>query len=62
MTLPAIHPSLVAVLADRPHVSLSHLTVEEWETILDQATPHGLIHLLQGFPGLPASLEEQVHQ
>ncbi len=62
MTLPAIHPSLVAVLADRPHVSLSHLTAEEWETILDQATPHGLMHLLQGFPGLPASLEERVHQ
>ena len=62
MTLPASHPSLVAVLADRPHVSLSHLTAEEWETILDQVSTHGLMYLLQGFSGLPASLEEQVHQ
>jgi len=62
MTLPASHPSLVAVLADRPHVSLSHLAAEEWETILDQVSTHGLMYLLQGFSGLPASLEERVHQ
>ena len=62
MTIPAIHPSLVAVLADRPHVSLSHLTAEKWETILDQASTHGLMYLLQGFSGLPAPLKERVHQ
>ncbi len=62
MTLSAIHPSLVSVLADRPHVSLSHLTAEKWETILDQASTHGLMYLLQGFSGLPAPLKERVQQ
>ncbi|MCZ6529475.1 MAG: nucleotidyltransferase family protein [Chloroflexi bacterium] len=34
----------------------------EWKTILDQASTHGLTHWLQGFPGLPASLQERVSQ
>ena len=62
MKLQTIHPSLVALLADRSGTLPSDLTAPEWQTMLDQASVQGLTFWLQGFPGLPASLREQVHQ
>ncbi len=62
MTLAPIHLSLVALLADGPGGSLPDPTANEWETILDQASAHGLTFWLQGFSELPASLRERVRQ
>ncbi len=62
MTVQAIHPFLAAFLADGPGRPVSNPSAGEWETILDQVSTHGLMFLLQGFSGLPASLEERVHQ
>ena len=62
MTVQAIHPFLAAFLADGPGRPVSNPSAGEWETILDQVSRHGLMYLLQGFSGLPASLEERVHQ
>ncbi len=57
-----IHSSLAAFLADGPGRPVSNSSAAEWDTVLDQASAHGLTYWLQGFPGLPASLEERVHQ
>ncbi|MEE9203497.1 MAG: nucleotidyltransferase family protein, partial [Nitrospirales bacterium] len=57
-----IHPSLAALLPDPPDKSLSHLPSTEWQAILDQASAHGLVFRLEGFPGLPPSLRERVRQ
>jgi hypothetical protein len=51
MTIAPIHPVLAA-----------RLTVEDWQTIQDQASTHGLTFWLQGLSGLPASLKERVRQ
>ena len=62
MTLAPIDSHLAALLADRPCGPLTHLTSVKWETILGQASAHGLTFWLQGLSGLPASLRERVHQ
>jgi hypothetical protein len=62
MTLAPIHSSLAGLLVDRPETSLVDLRFTEWETILDQASAHGLTFWLREFPGLPASVQERVHQ
>jgi len=62
MTLAPIDSHLAALLADRPCGSLTHLTSVEWETILGQASAHGLTYWLQGLSVLPASVQERTHQ
>ena len=62
MNVMPIHPSLAALLPDPPDKSLSHLPSTEWQAILDQASAHGLVFRLEGFPGLPPSLRERVRQ
>ncbi len=62
MTLAPIHSSLAALLVDRSDRSLSHLPSTEWQTILDQASAHGLTFWLREIPEVPASLQERVHQ
>ncbi len=57
-----IHPVLAAFLADGLGRPVPNPTPAEWETILDQALAHGLTFWLQGFPGLPESLQERVSQ
>ncbi len=62
MTLVSVHPSLTTLLAERRDRSLSHLPSTEWQTILDQASAHGLTFWLRGIPGVPASIQERVHK
>ncbi len=62
MNVMPIYPSLAALLPDPPDKSLSHLPSTEWQAILDQASAHGLVFRLEGFPGLPPSLRERVRQ
>ncbi len=62
MTLAPIHSSLAALLVDRSDRSLSHLPSTEWQTILGQASTHGLTFWLREIPEVPASLQERVHQ
>lgn len=62
MTLAPIHSSLAALLAYPPDRSLSHLPSTEWQTILNQASSHGLTFWLQEVPGIPASIQERMHQ
>jgi hypothetical protein len=53
---------LAAFLAEGPGRPVSNPSAAEWDTVLDQASAHGLTYWLQGFPGLPASLQERVSQ
>jgi len=62
MTLAPIDSHLAALLADRPCGPLTHLTSVKWETILGQASVHGLTFWLQGLSVLPASVQERAHQ
>ncbi len=62
MTVASIHRSLAALLAESAGPSLLDIPFTEWETILDQASTHGLTFYLQSVPGIPASLQERVHQ
>ena len=61
-TTTTIHPSFVSLVENGPSRAAFNPTPAEWETILDQASAHGLTYWLQGFPGLPASLQERVSQ
>ncbi len=60
MTVAPIHPSLLALLADRPGQSLSDLPSRECETILDEAAANGLMFYLERFSGVPAWVQERV--
>jgi len=62
MKLQTIHPSLVALLADRSGTLPSDLTAPELQTMLEQASAHGLTFWLRELPGLPGSLQERVHE
>ncbi len=62
MTVAPIHPLLTAFLADGPGRAVSHTSAGEWDTILDQASAHGLTYWLQGSYGLPASVQERMSQ
>ncbi len=62
MNVMPIHPFLATCLADCSATLPSDLTAPDWETMMDQASAHGLTFSLQEFPGLPASLEERVRQ
>ena len=62
MNIMPIHASLATLLADRRDRSLSKLPSTEWQTILDQASAHGLTFWLWEVPGVPASLQERMYQ
>lgn len=62
MTLASIQPFLPALLVDPPDRRLFDLTAPESEAVLEHASAHGLTFLLQGLPGLPASVQERVRQ
>ncbi len=62
MSVVPIHPFLVALLVDGPGGPASNPSAGEWDTILDQASPHGLTYWLQEFSGFPAFLQERVRQ
>ncbi|MFQ5804458.1 MAG: nucleotidyltransferase family protein, partial [Candidatus Methylomirabilales bacterium] len=62
MSLAPVHPLLPALLTNHRDRPLSDLSEVEWETILEQASAHGMMFWLQGFSGIPASVQERVHQ
>jgi hypothetical protein len=62
MVVAPIHPYLATLLAGHPDNPLPQRTGTEWQEVLDHASAHGLTFWLQGSYGIPASLQERVHQ
>ena len=62
MNIAPIHSLPAALVGDSPDRPLFDLTAPDSEAVLEHASAHGLTFLLQGLPGLPASVQEQVHQ
>ncbi len=62
MNIAPIHSLPAALVGDPPDRPLFDLTAPDSEAVLEHASRHGLTFLLQGLPGLPALVQEQVHQ
>jgi len=62
MTVASIQPFPPALFVDPPDRPPFDLTASESEAVLEHASAHGLTFLLHGLPGLPASVQERVHQ